>query len=106
LLPPSTAFFLNPDAGFFLDHPTVSGEPLFRSEFQGAFGENLWNATGGTDAACVATYAPQNETWKCFFAQYVFPFYGTANIDGVHVVNSMYDTAQMSLILEDRKSVV
>jgi len=65
-LPSAANVVAMPDAGFFLDHATVGGDYNFRKEFQGAIGPNLWNATSGTNQACIDTYNP-DEQWHCFF---------------------------------------
>lgn len=90
-LAPSTALHALPDAGFFLDHANFHGSMAFRAEMQG--GLALWNST--LHPACVAATAAADR-WQCLFAQYVWPFIETP----VFVMNSLYDTAQLGLILQ------
>lgn len=84
-----------PDAGYFLDHPNIHGVSTFRRSFQGAVGPALWNATAGLNPACVSAVAPA-DVWKCAFAPYTAPF----NRVPTFVVNSLYDSAQLGIILQ------
>jgi len=90
-LPKTARVVALPDAGFFLDHKTVDGVYNFRQQFQGAIGPSLWNATSGTNQACISSYNPE-EQWHCFFAQYVYPF--ISNVP-TFVLNSLYDPSQL-----------
>jgi hypothetical protein len=71
-----------PGAGYFLDTPRL------RPGFQNAIGPALWNAT--SDPACLAAN-PDPDTWKCWFAQYVYQYITIP----VFVVNSAYDPTQV-----------
>jgi hypothetical protein len=73
-LPSAANVVAMPDAGFFLDHQTVSGDYAFRQEFQGAIGPDLWNASSGTNQGCIASYNPE-EQWHCFFCSICLSFY-------------------------------
>ena len=63
-----------PDAGIFLDYPDVTGRRRSRESFTS--GVAAWfdspAAATGSDEACLQHYA--NETWRCWFGQYVMPF--------------------------------
>lgn len=78
-----------PDAGFFLDHPTVDGELLFRNNMLGAY--PLWNSSSGVNPECLAAQGgPASATaWKCLFAQYTTPFLLQAGIP-LFILNSLY----------------
>jgi len=95
-LPASTVLVAMPDAGFFLDHANVNGQYSFRGGFQSAYGPSLWNGTSGTNAACIATYPP-DDRWRCFFAQYLYPFQYRVPF---YLINSLYDPTQLGGILQ------
>lgn len=57
-----------PDAGFFLDHPDMNGQPFRTPLFQWGF--EAWNSSAALSPACLAHYAPTGDTWRCIFAQY------------------------------------
>ena len=61
-----------PDAGYFLDAQSVSGEYEYRANFQGA--DPVWNVTQsrGTNLHCLESY-PTSEHWKCLMAPYILP---------------------------------
>jgi hypothetical protein len=67
-LPASAKVVAMPDAGYFLDYTNFNGQYAFRSNFQNAYGPNLWNATSGTHQGCIAD-KPAAEQWRCFFTQ-------------------------------------
>lgn len=92
---PNATVHALPDAGFFLDHPNTQGVYAFRASVQGAVAP-LWNATGSLNAACVAAM-PTEDSWKCFFPQYSYPFITSVP---VYVLNSLYDSASLSFILQ------
>ena len=81
------------DAGFFLDHPTRAGAPRIRSEFQYLF--NMANVSENTNAACAADQAAGHE-WRCFMAQYVFPYLSTP----IFLAEGKYDSWQLGHVLE------
>eukprot|EP01012_Entosiphon_sulcatum_P058231 TRINITY_DN8222_c0_g1_i1.p1 TRINITY_DN8222_c0_g1~~TRINITY_DN8222_c0_g1_i1.p1 ORF type:complete len:404 (+),score=63.47 TRINITY_DN8222_c0_g1_i1:21-1232(+) len=98
-LPKSASLHALPDAGFFLDHPTINGVQLFRQEMQS--GLQTWNATDGLDQDCVAYYRRQGgeqEVWRCLFAQYALPIIGQKL--PFFIMNSLYDEASVGLILQ------
>lgn len=95
---PEASLRFMPDAGFFMDAPDTQGEHAYRANFQGAYGPQLWNGTGGTDQGCIASY-PSQEAWHCFMAQYAFPFASTAG-GPFYVLNSMADSYQLGNILK------
>ena len=55
-----------PISGFFLDHDTIEGKPVYAKQMANIF--ELANASGGVNAACVAA-SPRDERWKCNFAE-------------------------------------
>ncbi len=52
----STEFSCLADAGFFLDHPDISGSPSTSPQFEESF--YAWNSSGGTNQGCIAHYEP------------------------------------------------
>ena len=54
-----------PDAGFFRDHVTFAGAPLYTPQQQWVF--SAMNATQ-VDAGCLAAHVGA-DAWKCFFAE-------------------------------------
>jgi hypothetical protein len=87
-----------PDAGFFFDHANFYGVHSFRNEMSGAIVASFWNSTLRGDAAkCVADKAPTNTTWQCFFPEHLYPYQTSTPF---FILNSLYDTAQMSLIFD------
>jgi hypothetical protein len=66
---PTARFTCLADAGHFLHHNDKNGgnstSESFKTSYYG------WNSTGGTNQACVASYKPTGDDWKCIFAQYV-----------------------------------
>lgn len=79
-----------PDAGFFLDAPDTTGVHTYRQSFIGA--DPVWNVTGGggTNAACLRSYA-EGEAWRCLLAEYLVPHVVTP----LYVMNSIYDAYQL-----------
>lgn len=67
-----------PDAGFFLDHASVTGAQVYTPIYQ--YVAQMQNVTqiGAVNDDCLANYAPAGEAWKCFMAQYTLPFIKTA----------------------------
>ena len=58
-----------PISGFFLDHLTVAGKPVYETEMKTIF--EMSNATNGVNAACIASYRPEDQ-WQCNFAAGAF----------------------------------
>jgi hypothetical protein len=95
MLPVSAKVVAMPDAGYFLDFTTYAGSYAYRENFQNAIGPSVWNATGGTNRACLADKLPADQ-WQCFFAQYVFPY----NTDvPFYILQSAYDQWQVGGVL-------
>lgn len=94
LIPSTAKFVAIPDAGFFLDGKTLSGEYLFRERI--ISGIATWNdeRAQGSNEACLA--ANTKEPWKCFFAQYLVPFINVP----LFVVNSLYDPVNLHGVLD------
>ncbi len=82
----------------------IQGKSIYTPAMQEGFG--LWNATAGLNTGCVKYHFPiissllpvlslfgnryysaLNETWRCVFAEYIYPFITTP----VFVVNSKND---------------
>jgi hypothetical protein len=74
-----------PDAGFFLDYPSFSGEYLYTPKYQYVFA--MQNASGFVNQDCIGQYS-KDESWRCFMAQYTLPFIKTP----VFVANSLMDS--------------
>ena len=91
-LNPSATYGAVPDAGFFLDVPTITGTYLYRDQMQVVF--DLSNASFGVNPTCIAAYAP-SDAWKCAFAQYTYQFIRTP----LFIIQSQYDTYQLPYIL-------
>lgn len=74
-----------PDAGFFLDYPSFSGEYLYTPNYKNVFA--MQNASGFVNEDCMSHYS-KDESWRCFMAQYTLPFVKTP----VFVANSLMDS--------------
>lgn len=81
------------DAGMFLDHPGISGNPTLSPQFVDSF--YAWNSSAMTNQACIAHYTPLGTPWKCIFAQYVLPFIKTP----LFIAQNLYDSYQLGHIL-------
>ena len=68
-------------SGFFLEHATVDGRPVYIDEMKYIFA--LANSSGGLNDACVKAQGPDTE-WKCNFAQ---PAYEHTQSD-IFILNS------------------
>lgn len=91
LLPPSLpSYRAMPDAGFFLDLPDVTGELYFGTGMRATWA--VANATGHLNAQCVAGHTVATD---CLFPQHFAPYIKTP----LHVIQSQYDSAQLSMIL-------
>lgn len=77
-----------PDAGFFMDVPSVNGTYLYTPNYKNVF--VMQNIANSVDADCMAYYQPLGESWKCFMAPYTLPFVQTP----MFIVNSMVDSWQ------------
>eukprot|EP00051_Salpingoeca_urceolata_P028230 m.485760 g.485760 ORF g.485760 m.485760 type:complete len:453 (+) comp23953_c0_seq1:161-1519(+) len=71
LAPKMTKFRASAISGFFLDHKTVEGKPVYPTEMQTIFA--LANSTHGLNDACIAAM-PASEQWRCNFAQYAYQY--------------------------------
>lgn len=71
-LPAAVRFVAMPDGGFFLDSPTWTGAAGYTPLYQWVAAAQ--NVSGSVNGDCVRAYAPLNETWKCFMAQYTLPY--------------------------------
>eukprot|EP00946_MAST-07B_sp_MAST-7B-sp1_P000728 g728.t1 len=67
-----TKFKSVPISGFFLEHKTVEGKPVYIREMQTIF--TLANSTGGLNAACIAAHQTSGDEWKCNFAEHSYAF--------------------------------
>lgn len=67
--PGLTKYKAAPISGFFLQHDTVEGKPVYPQEMQNIF--NLANSTDNLNSACVASKAPADK-WMCNFAQHSY----------------------------------
>jgi hypothetical protein len=92
LLPDRVNYKAMADAGYFLNIPNVQGVMLYEFYMQAV--NSLHNMTGGSNKDCVSHYQDVEE-WKCVFAPYTFQFIKTQ----LFILNSLYDTAQLSGIL-------
>jgi hypothetical protein len=81
------------DAGLFLDHPGMSGEPTLAPEFIESF--YAWNSSSMTNQRCIAHYTPLGTPHKCIFPQYVLPFIQTP----LFIAQNLYDSYQLGHIL-------
>jgi len=93
LLPAAARFAAVPDAGMFADAPDYKGVFSWRATLQGAFA--LWNATAGAHAACAAA-TPRAAAWRCIVPQYAY----AASTSRFFIVQSQYDTAQLSIVFK------
>lgn len=80
------------DAGYFLDIPNVNG--VMQYELYMQLVHSLHNMSGGCDSDCVQYYSEEDQ-WRCVFAPFTFQFIKTP----FFILNSLYDTAQLSGIL-------
>lgn len=76
------------DAGWFLDHPDMNGNPFRTPLFQWGFA--TWNSSSALSPACLAHFA--SEPWRCIFAQYTAQFIATPTF----ALNSKFDTCQLN----------
>jgi len=90
---PGAAVVTMPDAGFFRDLPTFTGQPGYSPLYRWVF--EAMNVTQ-TNAACLAAYTPANETWRCMFAEYVLPHIATP----LYITQDLADSWQMHNILQ------
>lgn len=77
-----------PDAGYFMDLPSITGVYLYTPNYQNVFA--MQNVSLSVNRECIAFYAPTNDTWRCFMAQYTLPFIETRTF----IVNSLVDNWQ------------
>jgi len=81
------------DAGMFLDHPGIDGNPTLSPQFIESF--YAWNSSSMTNQGCIAHYTPLGTPWKCIFSQYVLPFIKTP----LFIAQNLYDSYQLGHIL-------
>jgi len=91
---PTARYTCLADAGYFLDHPDIKGNPSTTPLFQSSY--YAWNSSSGTNQACVDFYKKTGEDWKCIFAQYVAPFITSE----LFVMQNLYDSWQINNILK------
>jgi hypothetical protein len=89
-----------PDAGFFMDYPSIHGEYLFTPNYQNVF--FMQNVSDSVNDDCIQFYrhssnpkGGESQEWKCFFAQYTLPFIQTE----LFITNSLVDSWQGSAIM-------
>ncbi|KAJ9467666.1 Pectin acetylesterase 3 [Diplonema papillatum] len=83
-----------PMSGFFLDHLTVYGEPVYETEMKYIHALSNASLGGGLNADCVQHYLATGDDWKCNFAQYTYDFIRTP----LFVLNSGLDSWQTKCI--------
>ena len=88
-LPPAARVRGVADAGFFLDHANVNGDPVRTPLFQWGF--NAWNSSGSLSPTCLAAQTA-DARWRCIFAQYAVPFINTP----IFAINSAFDSCQLN----------
>ena len=91
LAPTMSKYKAAPISGFFLQHATVDGRPVYATEMRQIFA--LANSTHGLNDACVAAQ-PAGKEWLCNFAQHSYA-YTTSDI---FVLNSALDSWQIPCI--------
>lgn len=78
-----------PDSGFFLD--------LYNYRVKMRWVFYTMNCREGVNQKCINSY-PDEEKWKCFFAEYVAPFISTP----IYAIQSKFDTWQVyNVVLND-----
>lgn len=77
------------DAGFFLHHNDIGGGNETAERFKSSY--YAWNATGGTNQACVAARKPTGDDWRCIFAEYASPYIRSE----LFVMQNLYDSWQV-----------
>eukprot|EP01116_Phalansterium_solitarium_P002518 TRINITY_DN12574_c0_g1_i1.p1 TRINITY_DN12574_c0_g1~~TRINITY_DN12574_c0_g1_i1.p1 ORF type:complete len:428 (-),score=116.14 TRINITY_DN12574_c0_g1_i1:145-1350(-) len=90
---PAARVLAAPGAGFFLDVASYAGPHIYTPNYQWVF--EAMNASGSVNDACVASYGPAGQAWKCFIAPYVLPFIKTP----LFVSNSLGDQWQLYNIM-------
>lgn len=80
-----------PISGFFLDHPTVAGAPVYETMMKNLFFES--NASTGVNRHCIAA-TTLDEQWKCNFAAGSYSHTQAP----IFVLNSALDSWQTSCI--------
>ena len=92
-----------PDGGFFLDYPAYSADTnhayyLYPTSYKDIF--YLQNISLASIAKCSLHYKAlsvegEDQSWKCFLAQYLLPFISTP----LFIVNSLTDSWQVNKIM-------
>ncbi|KAJ9467005.1 Pectin acetylesterase 3 [Diplonema papillatum] len=93
-VPNLQVFKAAPISGFFLDHLTVYGQPVYETEMKYIHGLSNASLGGGLNADCVQHYLATGDDWKCNFAQYTYDFIYTP----LFVLNSGLDSWQTGCI--------
>ena len=89
----SVKFKAAPISGFFLNHATVTGEPLYIDEMKWVF--ETMNSTGGVNSACIGN-TPASLRWQCIFANASYAHTATP----IFPLNSAVDAWQMGHVFD------
>lgn len=90
MLSSTTSYACLADAGYFMDHTTMTGaQSAVSQDFRESY--YAWNSSAGTNQACVAHYAPLGTPELCIFAQYVLPFIQSR----FFIMQNLYDSWQL-----------
>eukprot|EP00947_MAST-08B_sp_MAST-8B-sp1_P002126 g2126.t1 len=87
-VPTLQTFKAAPVSGFFLQHDTVEGKPVYPEQMRTIF--YLSNATGGVNEACVAAYPNPDDQWQCNMAEHAYAHTESA----IFPLNSALDSWQ------------
>lgn len=82
-----------PDAGFFMDVPSINGDYLYTPNYQAVYA--MQNISDNVNKGCLDFYSKTKEEWKCFMAPYTLPFVQTP----LFIPNSLVDSWQGSNIM-------
>lgn len=82
-----------PDAGIFMDLPSITGTYLYTPNYKNIFA--MQNVSSSMNSGCIAHYSPLNESWKCFMTQYTLQFVKTP----MFIVQSFVDSWEGSHIM-------
>ena len=87
------------DAGWWWNALDIHNKTSFGDSFQEAYDTNFWNTTDGNTLlpACVAS-TPRALQWQCMLPDYIY-LDTYKNVDGVFVMQSLYDSAQLGMEL-------
>jgi hypothetical protein len=81
-----------PDAGFFMDYPSIHGNYLYTPVFQNVF--KMQKVSDSVDEDCMKHYSSTDQ-WKCFMAPYTLPFISTE----LFITNPLADSWQATYIM-------